>query len=251
MDASDEFVHYQDGYVSDDGIYSVMQYDDLDLMCDDIEFQRLFTDMHNNQEVNILNRKFDGLNLNDLTALKDQRFGNQVASTNNANWAKQTIQDKSFNATLGFKQKLNMKFGRMLDAKLMDGICNIFDHYCKKFSNNCEQITESLVFDLLKLLDCANQEADSEVSDEKSNSTVSSQCEDIVQLTDDSEKLDYPETQFNTSDNGSESAEDFVRFMDITDSSYEDNELLSENNITKVHDIKTVQWLITSQSLLR
>ncbi|KAL6639400.1 hypothetical protein ACP70R_023130 [Stipagrostis hirtigluma subsp. patula] len=167
----------EDGFVSHDGLFDILEYDDLDLMSDDKDMEKAFCYTCNNEEVTILNRKMNELKLSDL---EDSELSYNL-------WSElQKKKDSSDTTTkcAGFKSKLKKKFGNILSDKLLYGICNVFQMYCAQVSPTYHTKSEILIFDLLRLFHESTQGNNSGLSDLLHTSIVSSPCEDILEFLD-------------------------------------------------------------------
>ncbi|KAL6657241.1 hypothetical protein ACP70R_005021 [Stipagrostis hirtigluma subsp. patula] len=176
-----------DGFISHDGFFDVLQYDDLDLMIDDNEMEKSFSEAFNLQDVPVLNSKLKDLKLNDVNDFNVQDPKKVFSGCSSS---KTEMQHNQFSlpvwsdSTISFKSRLETSFGNKLTDKLQDGICDIFDKYSVNVPKKQKRKTEQLIFELLKLFDESFQGSNSGISDDDRATIVSSKCEDILEFHD-------------------------------------------------------------------
>ncbi|KAL6623340.1 hypothetical protein ACP70R_033219 [Stipagrostis hirtigluma subsp. patula] len=148
-----------DGFIIEHGYHDLFQFDNDDLIIDDRDHETTFFQEHNNftdEDVSFLDKQLDALQLNDLDFMK-----NQV----------NVINSSSSSAFDCFKSRLATRFGKLLNAKLLDRICLIFEKKCNTFSEEDKKKIEELIFDMLKLFD--GDRLNSQVSDDDNTSILS------------------------------------------------------------------------------
>ncbi|KAL6610180.1 hypothetical protein ACP70R_040149 [Stipagrostis hirtigluma subsp. patula] len=186
-----DYDYINDGYISDDGIYSVLEYDDLDMMCDDVQFNEIFSQSDSSKEVNHLSKRLNMINLMDSDKSKDQLFQSTEDPINSCS-----------PASFASKQRLQSNFEKRLNDQLQDAFCLIFNNNCMQLFDQNYSTTDDLMLDVVKLFDESTRLSNSELSDDDKTSMVSSGCEDTIQFLDvdeDSQDL-YSEDVLPSSD---------------------------------------------------
>ncbi|KAL6643824.1 hypothetical protein ACP70R_018590 [Stipagrostis hirtigluma subsp. patula] len=174
-----------DGFITDDGFFDVLQYDDLDMMIDDKEMEKSFSGLFNHEGVNVLDSKFNKLKLNEVNELNVE---DQAKLFPECSSSRTEMQYNNFNvavwsdSTQSFRSKLERSFGKKLTDTLQDGICDIYEKYSCNVPKKHKRKTEQLIFEMLKLFDESFQGSNSGISDDERTTIVSSQCEDVIEF---------------------------------------------------------------------
>ncbi|KAL6658106.1 hypothetical protein ACP70R_003692 [Stipagrostis hirtigluma subsp. patula] len=128
--------------------------------------------------------------IENIPNLHDGNFSVDVKDMDSDSAFKVNEDSSSEHNIKGFRLRLESIFGKLLSARVKEGICELFQSHCQKVPNSHHKQSELLVLNLLQLLKKSFKTSNCCMHENETSSTVSGPYDDIIEFLDEDEVQD-------------------------------------------------------------